>query len=123
MKNMLAVASALAVAGSASAASIWTGGVDNEWDTAGNWDTAPTAWSYQPVTIDTVGAVVNKAAGNDAPGQGDINVVNGALNVSGHIGGGMMRVGQGAGNSGAVELLLVDFQCCFQLAFRGYLCF
>ncbi|RKX47137.1 MAG: hypothetical protein DRP64_01910 [Verrucomicrobia bacterium] len=108
MKNMMIATAVLAVAGSATA-SIWSGAaLDDDWDNAGNWDVAPTAWSGEVVTLDTVGAIVNKAAGNDAPGLGDINVVNGALNVSGHIGGGMMRVGQGAGNSGAVTVVSGD---------------
>jgi len=108
MKNMIVTAAVLAVAGSASAESIWSGAVDNDWNTAGNWDNAPVAWSTSNVTVDVVGAVVNKGAGNDMPGQGAINIVNGALNVSGHIGGGMMRVGQGAGNSGAVTVVSGD---------------
>jgi len=105
MKNMLAVLSVLAVAGSASA-SIWSGAVDDDWDTVGNWDAAPVPGSA--VTIDTVGAVVNKYAGNDATGLGTMAVDNGDLNIYGAIAGGSQTIGNGVGDVGTITVMSGD---------------
>ncbi len=78
MKNMLAVVSVLAVAGSASAA-LWTGGaVDGgHWGTPGNWDTGvPVAG--EATTIDTVGAVIHQDGG-DTPSLGATEINNGTV--------------------------------------------
>jgi len=107
MKNMLAVVSVLAVAGSASAAAIWTGGAGaGNWDTASNWDIGvPVPGAFAGVTIDTVGAVVTKVAGADAFAIGDLFVNNGDLNVQGHVGGGMLRLANfGAANSATLTI-------------------
>ncbi len=105
MKKLLVIAALAGLTGSAMADATWTGNAsDGEWDTIGNWNAIAVAGV---VTIDDASAVVHKAAGNDA-NVGDIFLKNGALNLSGHIGGGMMRIGQEEGTSGDVTVLSGD---------------
>ena len=107
MRNILAVASVLAIAGSASA-NLWTGiAADGNWDTGGNWDAGVPAPGHA-IQIDSVGAVVDKFAGSDAAGLGTMAVDNGALNIYGAIAGGSQTIGNDVGDVGTVTVVSGD---------------
>ncbi len=110
MNSILAVVSALAIAGSVSAA-IWTdGGADNLWTNAANWDTGVPG-SGEDILIDDNGPGAFKAPGNDASGLGSMDVGldnTGVLQISGAVAGGDMQIGHNAGAVGTVEVLSGD---------------
>ncbi len=96
------LASAAALAASLS----WTGGVDSNWNNAGNWSAASVPGSADSVTIDG-GAVAPEIIAGSSASAGDLTVGldgDGALTVLGSLQTSSASIGSHAGAGGVFDL-------------------